>query len=110
MTFVADPASPWYGMLFVAALRGKHIHRYQIDDNMVVDDEMFYINRDGFTDEEGRMVLGVDRRMRDVEFYNGSLYVIGDSFGMVKMTPMVDEEETGVREGDIRDGSSVGEP
>ena len=29
----------------------------------------------------------MDSRIRDVEYHAGSLYVIGDRFGMVRITP-----------------------
>ena len=86
MTFVADQDSPWYGSLFVASLRGKHIHRYEFDGDQVTRDEIFYVSDGWDYDRHGRFgKLG--RRLRDVEYWDGSLYVIGDRFGLVRLSP-----------------------
>ncbi|MCH7535922.1 MAG: PQQ-dependent sugar dehydrogenase [Bacteroidetes bacterium] len=81
MTFVNEKNHPWYGNLFVAGLRGKHLHRFVIEDNKVVYDEIFFVNID--TQRKSNL----DRRIRDVEFYNGSLWILSDWSGIAKLTP-----------------------
>jgi len=86
MEFVSDPESPWFGSLFVASLRGKHLHRYVFDNDEIIIDEIFFVsNRKEYTrgEDKGK----ISKRIRDVEYHDGSLYVIGDRFGMVKITP-----------------------
>ncbi|GAB5452572.1 MAG: hypothetical protein Hals2KO_29000 [Halioglobus sp.] len=90
MTFVTDPASPWYGSLFVAGLRGKHLHRYKFDDKRkdeLVENEIFYVS-DGWDYKKPGIEGQLSRRLRDVEYFGGALYVIGDTFGLVKLTPL----------------------
>lgn len=86
MEYVSDRDSPWYGSLFVASLRGKHLHRYVIDGDRIVANEVFYYN-DG-RDAQGQNPRdSISRRFRDVEYRDGALYVIGDMKGMVRLTP-----------------------
>ncbi len=87
MEFVSDPESPWYGSLFVASLRGKHLHRYVFNGDKVEIDEIFYVVDNDFLSakQNGR---GMSQRIRDVEYHNGSLYIIGDNSGLLKITPM----------------------
>ncbi len=81
MEFINDPNSPWYGSLFLATLRGKHLHRYNFEEGI---DEIFFVsNGKNYFDGENK----IDSRIRDVEYYNGSLYVIGDSHGLVRISP-----------------------
>jgi hypothetical protein len=57
-----------------------------LDDGNVIRDEIFFVadGKDYITDDvRGKISL----RLRDVEYYEGSLYVIGDHFGLVKITP-----------------------
>lgn len=70
--FVDDETHPWYGDMFVAGLRGKHLRRYDVEGTSIVDEELFYFN------EESPDKTGVARRLRDVEFHEGSLWLIGD--------------------------------
>lgn len=63
--FVTDPDHPWYGDLFVASLRGRHVHRYVIEDGTVQRNEVFY--------RTPRF-----ERFRDIEFWNGTLYAVTD--------------------------------
>ena len=79
--FVTDKNHPWYGNLFVAGLRGKHLHRFVMEDNKVVYDEIFFVNIDN------QRKSNLDRRIRDVEFYNGSLWILSDWSGIAKLTP-----------------------
>lgn len=76
-TFVDDPDHPWYGDLFVAGLRGKQIFRIKFENGVPAESEVFYISSN-----EPEVSL----RMRDVEFYNGSLYAVGDIAGLVKIS------------------------
>lgn len=77
-TFVNDTENPWHGDLFVAGLRGKHIHRFEFEEGEIVENEIFYTSKDD---------PSVGLRMRDVEYRNGSLYAISDIRGMVRITP-----------------------
>jgi len=79
--FVDDVNHPWHNNLFVAALRGKHLRRFVIVNNTIVHDEIFYFNKD--VPKRSKF----DRRIRDVEFYNGSLWVLSDWSGVAKITP-----------------------
>ena len=80
-TFVSDKNHPWYGNLFVAGLRGKQLHRFVIENDEIVYDEIFFVNKD--TQRKSNL----DRRIRDVEFYDGSLYILSDWSGVAKLTP-----------------------
>ena len=94
MEFISDPKSPWYKSLFVTGLRGKHLHRYEFDnnDNRIID-EIFFIPEgkdyihiiDG--EEHIKNIGSISHRLRDVEYHNGSLYVLGAFWGLVKITP-----------------------
>jgi len=79
--FVTDKNHPWYGNLFVAGLRGKHLQRFVIENNKIVDNEIFFVNID--TQRKSNL----DRRIRDVEFYNGSIWILSDWSGVAKLTP-----------------------
>ena len=85
MTFVDDPDSPWHGDLFVASLRGGHLRRYRFDGDRVTDEEIFFVSEE--PDASGR--LPVSRRLRDVVYRDGALYVIGDRYGLVRITPQL---------------------
>lgn len=78
MTFVNDTESRWHGDLFLAGLRGKHIHRFEFENGEIVRNEIFYNSRDE---------PGIGLRMREVEYREGSLYAISDTKGMVRITP-----------------------
>jgi glucose/arabinose dehydrogenase len=86
MTFVSDPGSPWYGSLFVASLRGKHLHRYVFDGDDIVIDEIFYVVDNEFL-RGVRKGDSMSQRIRDVEYHAGSLYVLGDYSGLIKISP-----------------------
>jgi glucose/arabinose dehydrogenase len=86
MTFVSDKTSPWHGSLFVASLRGGHVHRFVFEGERAVIDEIFYIS-DGWDYEGGARSNAVDRRIRDVEYHDGALYVMGDNYGIAKLSP-----------------------
>lgn len=81
MTFVDTPGHPWYGDLFVAGLRGKHVRRYHMGGDTITGETIFYVNR------PGPRRNGVSRRFRDIEYFNGSLWVLGDTRGIVRLTP-----------------------
>ena len=90
MQFVGDPESPWYRSLFVSGLRGAHLARLEFEESRVVRHEIFFVaeGRDYLpADATTRGPRGMDSRIRDVEYHAGSLYVIGDRFGMVRITP-----------------------
>lgn len=75
-TFVHNKSSPWYGDMFVAGLRGKHIARLSIENNTVSSEKVFYFSK----------ISDLSQRLRDVEYYNGSMWIIGDRHGMVRLT------------------------
>lgn len=77
-TFVNDTDHPWHGNLYVAGLRGKYIAEFESKNGTLQEEKVFYSSY-----EESQMSL----RLRDVEYHENSLYVIGDQFGMVKLTP-----------------------
>lgn len=77
-TFVDQPGHPWHGDLFVAGLRGKHLHRVDMSEQGAASSEIFWIttNRDELS-----------QRFRDVEPRNGSLWVLGDYHGLAEISP-----------------------
>jgi len=83
MTFVPDRDSPWYGNLFVSGLRGKHLRRYVVAGRDQLDGEIFFIAEGDGTDDR----QFVNSRIRDVEYFDGSLYVIGDFRMLAKLSP-----------------------
>jgi len=86
MEYVKDKNSPWYNSLFLATLRGKHLHRFKIRGDQIILSEIFFVS-DGkeYISEDIKSKLS--NRLRDVEYYDGSLYLIGDYKGLVKITP-----------------------
>lgn len=77
-TFVNDPGHPWHGDLFIAGLRSKHLVRVKFEEGKPTDREIFYISNNE---------PNISLRLRDVEYQDGSLHVIGDRRGYVKLTP-----------------------
>ncbi|MCZ6783796.1 MAG: PQQ-dependent sugar dehydrogenase [Proteobacteria bacterium] len=92
MQFVADPASPWHGDLFVASLRGKHLRRFRFGGETVGQGEIFFVS-----DRAEGDTLALDRRIRDVEYRDGALYVLGDGYGLVRISPAAAEGALGSR-------------
>lgn len=93
MEFVSDPESPWYGNLFMASLRGRHLHRYVISGDTVEKSEVFYVpKRDDFF--KYRIWEKVSSRIRDVEYHDGSLYILDDYNMLIKLTPRQPESGT----------------
>lgn len=80
-TFVDSKRSPWHGDMFIGGLSGNYIHRVDFDGSEVVDQSVFYINRENV--QKSRL----SRRIRDVEYFNGSLWALGDKKGLAKLTP-----------------------
>lgn len=80
-TFVDEKGHPWEGDLFVAGLRGNHLRRFVLRKGSVVKDEIFYLTMDSKDD------IIMDRRLRDVEFHDGSLWVLSDWSGIVRLSP-----------------------
>ena len=85
MTFVTDPTSPWYGSLFLAGLRGRHLRRFEFAGDEIVREEIFYVSEGVPPGPDG--AGGLDLRLRDVEYRDGALWVIGDSWGLARLTP-----------------------
>lgn len=80
MTFVNKENHPWQDNLFLANLRGDHVRNYRFDNSKLQGESIFFVRN-----ETGSIVTS--RRMRDVEFHNNSLYVMGDFAGIFKLTP-----------------------
>lgn len=78
MTYINNESHPWHDSFFVTLLRGKHIHRFVLEDDTVVKRDIFFVNQD---------IEGLSQRLRHVEYHQGNLYAIGDSEGMIKITP-----------------------
>ncbi|HLD86744.1 MAG TPA: PQQ-dependent sugar dehydrogenase [Candidatus Nanoarchaeia archaeon] len=88
MAFVTDKDHPWYGSLFVASLQGRHLHRFIIEDGAIVGNEIFYyLDKTEEVESGGSASTVLERRIRDVEYHDGSLWVVFDQKGIVKLTP-----------------------
>ncbi len=85
MTFVTDRESPWYGSLFLAGLRGRHLRRFEFAGDEIVREEIFYVSEGVAPGPDG--AGGLDTRLRDVEYWDGALWVIGDGWGLARLTP-----------------------
>ncbi len=87
LTVVQDPDSPWYGDLFLAGLRGKHVRRFRIADGEIREEEIFFVseggNRRGFSDHQRQ----ISHRLRHVAAHGPHLYVLGSEFGLVRLSP-----------------------
>jgi glucose/arabinose dehydrogenase len=82
--FVSDRNSPWFSSLFVAGLRGEHIRRYQFENGIPKREEIFFVAGKDSSSKKDNII---SRRIRDVEYFNNALYVLGDHFGLLKLTP-----------------------
>src|SRR3989344_2060462 len=110
MVFVNDPESIWYGSLFVGALRGKHLARFNFEGNRNTLDEVFFADKEKIVINEnfhkqfrefviqgkkGEVMAlidigiqtGIGRRIRTVTYHKGVLYLLGDFYGLLKITP-----------------------
>lgn len=85
MTFVDQPEHPWHGDLFVTGLRGQHLERISIDGDNITGQEIFYV-RDPDSEIQGT------RRLRDVEFHDGSLWVVPERGDIIRLTPQDDRQ------------------
>lgn len=72
-TFVDSKDHPWSDSFFVGSLRGKHVHRFEISNGEVERNSVFYVPED--IPWRSRFGSG---RVRDVEYHNNSLWVLGD--------------------------------
>ena len=81
--FVSDQASRYYGDLFVASLRGRHLHRYRFSGHQLISDEIFFSCADAPSTPPARPPISC--RIRDVRAKDGIIYVLGDQFGLVKL-------------------------
>lgn len=85
MTFVREKGHPWFDSLFVATLRGSHLRRYRFSESSEpILFEVFLRTSDVSCDGCN---ASVGLRLRDVEFHEGSLYVIGQAKGLVRISP-----------------------
>ena len=79
--FVNDSTHPWDGWLFVAGLRGRHVHAVKFDDNnKVTDNEIFFVAKLDTDDDQ------LNLRMRDVEFFESQLYILADKGALFRIT------------------------
>lgn len=78
MTFVNDTDSRWHGQLFLTGLRGAHIAKVNVRNGSLLDYKIFYVSDN---------TRQVDLRLRDVEYNDGSLFVVGDSRGIAEIKP-----------------------
>lgn len=79
ITFVDQEGHQWENDLFVSGLKGNQVYRIELNDEMRVENsELFFFNK--YSEE-------MSGRVRDVEFRNGSLYLLGDGWGSVRVTP-----------------------
>lgn len=79
LAFVRDRGERYHGDLFVTGLRGQHVRRLDVEDGRVREEEIVWFR-------EGEQP-SPSRRLRDIEYWNGSLWVAGDFNGMVRLTP-----------------------
>lgn len=79
MTFVNEADHPWFGDLFVGSLVGQHVRRFVVSSTGEVQhSEIFFQG----ADDSG------PTRIRDVEFYAGDLYLLGDGAGLARLRPV----------------------
>lgn len=92
MAIVDDENHPWYGNIFQAGLRSKHVRMIELEVSegseeygkrySIEDEEVFWVNTEGSS-----------RRLRDVEYHNGSIWVLPNyNGGVYKLTPEKYEE------------------
>ncbi len=79
MAFVNEKSHPWHGNLFIAGLKGL-VYRLDIADGLIREEDVFYFNRQLPSE------TGANRRFRDVEFHNDTLWILVDGSGMVEIT------------------------
>jgi len=79
MTIIDDDSHEWHGDMFVAGLRANHVQRIKNVDSSHGDlkNEIFYFPENDL----------VSNRIRNVEYYNGSLWVFGDERGLAQISP-----------------------
>ena len=83
--FRSGEGTPWFDSLFVATLRGSHLRRYRFSESSEpILFEVFLRRSDASCDGCN---ASVGLRLRDVEFHEGSLYVIGQAKGLVRISP-----------------------
>jgi glucose/arabinose dehydrogenase len=79
-TFVDDKDHPWYGSLFVTGLRGNHVRELSFENGKLQNENIFFYSKNPAKNN-------LTQRFRDIEYFNGSLYVVGDGQGIAKLTP-----------------------
>lgn len=82
LTYIKDEDHRWHEDLFIAGLRGNHLHRIEITDGVVQGNEVFWFN--GMENKKYEEDLN---RIRDVEYRNGTLWVLHNNAYMTKITP-----------------------
>jgi glucose/arabinose dehydrogenase len=89
MVFVDEPNHPWHNSLFVSSLQGTHLHRFEVINGSVTKSEVFYyLNITGLENPNNPNSRAMSRRVRDVAYYNRSLWVLFDQSQYVKLTPV----------------------
>lgn len=78
--FVDDSDHPWYGDLFLIGLRGNHVRSYEVENNELGEERIFYYSKN----PENNLT----RRFRDIEYFNNSLYVVGAHQGLAELSPV----------------------
>ena len=78
-TFVDERGHPWYGEMFLIGLRGNHVRNYEVNEDVLGEESIFYYSKD----PENNLT----RRFRDIEYFNNSLYVVGDHQGIAELSP-----------------------
>ena len=82
ITYVDDEDHSWHKSVFIAGLRGKHVHRVDFEDGEAIKNEVFWFN--------GLQTDPYDNygnRIRDVEYIGGELLVLHDNAFLTRITP-----------------------
>jgi len=81
ITFVDDENHEWYGDLFVSALRGRNVHRIQLENGKALGNEIFWFN--GMKSNPYPNYLN---QLRDVEFIDGDIWVLHDNGAITRLS------------------------
>ncbi len=78
MAFVNTPEHPWFGDLFLGSLVARHVRRFELDtQGNVQSSEIFFPRQD----------VASGPRVRDVEYHDGSIYVLTNPQGLIRISP-----------------------
>lgn len=87
IAFMDDPESPWYGSLFVAGLRGKHVRRFEIEGSDVRSEEIFFVAEGPGQRGFQNLQRDISHRIRHVAVRDGAIYVLGNERGLIRLVP-----------------------